>query len=54
MCCTELPRLDRKAIDELTDRIACAAAHIDSATHELLVDIYQFDASGARRLVARQ
>jgi hypothetical protein len=45
MCCTELPRLDRKAIDELAERIACAAAHIDSATHELLVDIYQFDAN---------
>jgi hypothetical protein len=27
------------------DCIACAAAHIDSATHELLVDIYQFDAN---------
>jgi hypothetical protein len=35
--------LEREAIDELADRIALAAAHIDSATHELLVDIHRFD-----------
>ena len=33
----------RQDIDELADAIAVCAARIDSATHELLSDIRQFD-----------
>ena len=31
------------AIDTLADRIAEQAAHLDAATHRLLVDIREFD-----------
>src|SRR4026207_1630849 len=40
------PTMDRKALDDLGERIAEQAAHLDAAMHTLLVDIREFDEKG--------
>lgn len=41
---------DRAFIDDLADKIAICAAHIDSAQHQLLTHIRSFDAAPSRSM----